>query len=206
MIARLEGEIAEKHASSVVIMADGVGYEVHIPVSTYYEIPDEGGRVSLRIKTVVRDDAIELFGFLTQAEKDAFLLLNSVSKIGPRLALNILSGIGPNELASAVGQKNIARLNGIPGVGKKTAERLVVELKDKVALLAGSGGIPPTLTDRTEDDLDQIGQDVLSALLNLGYSRPEAEKAVGSALKENGSDEGDISSLLKLSLKVLQKT
>lgn len=204
MISILKGPIAEKSASSMVIMAGGVGYEVFIPLSTFYELPDEGEEASLHIKTVVREDAIELFGFLTPLEKQAFLILNSVSKVGPRLALNILSGIGPSELAGAVGRKDVARLNSVPGVGPKTAERLIVELKDKVAPLAAAAG-PEVKPEAEPVKIDDLGQDVVSALINLGYSRQEAEKAVAAAGKELGADSFDLATLLRLSLSKLRK-
>ena len=203
MIARLKGVLADRGAGSIIVMAGGVGYEVFIPLSTFYELPDEGREVELYIKTVVRDDAIELFGFLTSSEKEAFLILTSVSKVGPRLALNVLSGISPAELADAVSSKNVARLSKTPGIGPKTAERLMVELKDKVVRLAASS--TPPKASREEEDLDQIGQDVVSALINLGYSKTEAQKAVARAMADAGDSPGDLSSLLRSSLKKLQK-
>ncbi|MFH1134894.1 MAG: Holliday junction branch migration protein RuvA [Pseudomonadota bacterium] len=203
MIARLKGVLASRGAGSVIVMTGGVGYEVFIPLSTFYELPDEGREVSLHIKTVVRDDALELFGFLTPGEKEAFLLLTSVSKIGPRLALSVLSGISPGELVEAVGTKNVARLSRTPGIGTKTAERLVVELKDKIARLAAAF-IPPKPSPEA-DDLDQMGQDVVSALINLGYSKAEAQKAVTQSLSEADKTDGDLPSLLRSSLKKLQK-
>ena len=148
-------------------MAGGVGYEAHVPLSTFYELPDPGQDVELFIKTVVREDAIELFGFMTRVEKEAFILLNTVSKVGPRLAMNILSGIAPAELVSAVGHKNVARLNSVPGVGAKTAERLVVELKDKISALAALAGTAPSAISEPEP-LDDTGQDVVSRLAEPG--------------------------------------
>ena len=195
--------MAEKGPSRAIIMAGGVGYEVFIPLATFYDLPEEGGEVELHIRTVVRDDAIELFGFKTQAEKEMFLLLNTISKIGPRLALAILSGINPGALAEAVVTKNVGRLNAIPGVGAKTAERIIVELKDKVAHLA-------TLTGSEVDGapgggLDELGRDVVSALLNLGYNRNESEKVVAKSQGEIGDQPPDLATLLRLSLKKLQK-
>jgi Holliday junction DNA helicase RuvA len=204
MIARLQGTLEEKTVSVVVIMAGGVGYEAHIPLSTFYELPDAGQDVELFIKTVVREDAIELFGFMTRVEKEAFILLNTVSKVGPRLAMNILSGIAPAELVSAVGQKNVARLNSVPGVGAKTAERLVVELKDKISALAALAGTAPSDISEPEP-LDDTGRDVVSALLNLGYSRNEAQKAVGRVMARPDAENEDLSALIRLSLKQLRK-
>ena len=204
MIARLRGMLEEKTASVAVMMTGGVGYEVHVPLSTFYELPDPGGNVELFIKTVVKEDAFELFGFLTRAEKEAFILLNTVSKVGPRLALNILSGISPSELVSAVGQKNVARLNSVSGVGAKTAERLVVELKDKIQALAALAGTAPSAMAEPEP-LDDTGQDVVSALLNLGYSRNEAQKAVSRVMAQAEAENADLSALIRLSLKQLRK-
>ncbi|MBW1709975.1 MAG: Holliday junction branch migration protein RuvA [Deltaproteobacteria bacterium] len=202
MIAFLTGELKEKSASSVIIMTGGVGYEVFIPLSTFYALPEEEEGVSLHVQTIVREDSMQLFGFLTLAEKEAFLVLNAVSKIGPKLALNILCGISPGELVQAILNRDVARLNSVPGVGTKTAERLIVELKDKVAQLAASA--PDEALAAAPETTDQIGLDVISALVNLGYRRPEAEKALRAARAETG--EGiDLSGLLRLSLKKLQK-
>jgi holliday junction DNA helicase RuvA len=204
MIARLKGQVATKTAGSAVIMAGGVGYEVFISLPTFYELPDDGETVTLHIRTVVRDDAIELFGFMTAQEKEAFLLLNSVSKIGPRLALSILSGLTPGELIAAVSGKNLARLNAVPGVGAKTAERVILELKDKIAGL--SAMVDPTpLPTPDMPVLDETAQDAVSALVNLGYSRNEAEKAVAAAGDDAGPEPPDISALIRLSLKKLRK-
>ncbi len=202
MIARLTGVLDNKNPGNLIIMTGGVGYDVHIPLSTFYDLPDEGAEVSLFIQTVVREDAFELFGFLTKAEKEAFLLLNTVSKIGPRLSMAIVSGINPAELVEAVRMKNLARLSSIPGVGTKTAERLVVELKDKVAKLSVAQDLP---TQIAQPPMEEVSQDVVSALLNLGYNRNEAVKAVGLARDEAGPDEIELSDLLRLSLKKLRK-
>ncbi len=202
MIAFLKGELKDKTASSVVVMTGGVGYELFIPLSTFYALPEEKKEVSLHVQTVVREDAMHLFGFLTRAEKETFLLLNAVSKIGPRLALNILSGISPAELVRAVRKRDVARLNAIPGVGVKTAERLLVELKDKVSRLAAE--VPEEDFPAAPETVDQTGLDVISALLNLGYRRSEAEKALRLARAEAG-DGADLSDLLRASLKKLQK-
>lgn len=208
MISLLKGELIDKTVSSVVILTGGVGYEVFIPLSTFYDLPVEGAEASLFIKTVVRDDALELFGFLTRAEKAAFILLTSVSRIGPRLALSILSGVSPADLVDAVMSNNAARLSGAPGVGAKTAQRLIVELKDKIAGLAAllpkdrrpDAVVPP------QSLLDDVGQDVVSALQNLGYTKVEAEKAVTSVLNgDTAAEMDDLGGLLRLSLKRLRK-
>lgn len=202
MIAFLEGQLFHKSASSAVVMTGGVGYEVFMPLSSFYDLPDEGAEVQFYIKTIVREDDLQLFGFLTRAEKEAFLLLNSVSKIGPRLALNILSGITPSELVAAISQKNTTRLSSIVGVGQKTAERLILELKDKVAELAAEGA--ELTPDTAPLSLDQVDLDVVSALTNLGYRRQEAEKAVSAARSSMG-EEVELPALLRQSLKRLQK-
>ncbi len=191
-----------KSAESVIIMTEGVGYEVHIPLSTFYALANEGDVVSLHVKTIVRQDSMDLFGFISRSEKEAFLLLNSVSKIGPRLSLNILSGISPAELIQAVSQKNVARLTSIPGVGAKTAERLILELKDKIAQLTSL--MPDDFPMETPFILDETGQDVISALLNLGYRQAEAERALSAAQNEAGQGI-ELSDLLRLSLKKLQR-
>lgn len=203
MISRLKGLLEDKNAGNVVIMANGVGYEVFIPLSTFYDLPEPGAQVTMQVKTVVREDAIELFGFLTQAEKEAFLLLNGVTKVGPRLALNIMSGIGPAELAAAVSNRNLARLTSIPGVGTKTAERLLMELKDKVAKLSALVGPKPSPNPVLP--LEGLSRDVVSALINLGYSRNEAEKAASVALRQSQGQEVDLAGLIRLSLKQLKK-
>jgi len=202
MIARLIGHIRDKSPHSVVVMTGGVGYEVFIPLSTFYDLPDEGEEVSFHIQTVVREDALELFGFLTRVEKEAFLILNSVSRVGPRLALGILSGIKPADLCQAVTANNPARLSGVPGVGAKTAQRLVLELKDKVARLAAL--LPPGETpSEAETPLDDVANDAVSALKNLGYGAAEAERAAGAARRLE--PDADLSALIRLSLKRLQK-
>lgn len=202
MIARLRGTLEEKNASSVVVAAGGVGYEVFIPLSTFYNLPEVGAEVSLYVKTVVREDAFELFGFLSREEKEAFLLLNSVSRVGPRLAQSILSGLTPADLVEAVTGDNPARLSGAPGVGAKTAQRLVMELKDKVAHLAAL--LPDKRPAAVEmEPEDGVSRDVISALQNLGYTKGEAEKAVALARQEDGGD--DLSALLRLSLRHLRK-
>jgi holliday junction DNA helicase RuvA len=187
MIAHLRGTVFEKHPNEVIVEAGGVGYEVQIPISTYTSLPDVGAAVSLRIYTHVREDAFLLFGFTTADEKFVFERLISVSGIGPKLAITVLSGLATDELVGAIRGGDVQKLVRIPGVGKKTAERMVLELKDKMAGVgAGDGtagalvGVGPTLT--------ALETDVLSALLNLGSSRASAEEAVRKA-KERGAEE-----------------
>jgi Holliday junction DNA helicase RuvA len=160
------------------VEVQGVGYEVYIPLSTYYDLGDEGSEVALRVYTHVREDALQLFGFLTDLERQMFERLLSVSGVGPKLAVAVLSGLETRDLVAAIQRADVARLTTIPGVGKKTAERIVLELKDRLAHLAiaPAGPAPPAAPGRLRDDL-------LSALQNLGYHRPQAESAVASVLK-----------------------
>ena len=199
MIATLTGRLAEKHPSRIVIDVNGVGYDVRVPLSTFYELGDPGAEVALRIHTHVREDALALFGFASALELQLFEHLIGVSGIGPRLALTALSGIEPPELVRAVRQGDVARLTGIPGVGKKTAERMVVELRDRLPAAsdddasATTGSAPP----------DDLRGDVLSALLNLGYHRPLAEKAIDGALK--ASDDRALEHVLRRALRELAR-
>jgi Holliday junction DNA helicase RuvA len=194
VIAELRGRILRKAAQEVVVDVGGVGYCVTIPVSTFYQLGEPGDEVTLRTHTHVREDALALFGFLTALEQTLFERLIAVAGVGPRLAVSILSGIEPPDLVGALRSGDVARLTRIPGVGKKTAERLVVELKDKMAKLEGVAATPEAPPAGPQEDL-------LSALLHLGYSRPEAERGVRKAL-EHGGDES-FEDLLRRTLRVL---
>jgi len=195
VIAQLRGRVLRKSPQEVVVDVQGVGYRVAIPVSTFYKLPEEGGETSLRTFTHVREDALQLFGFATETEELLFSRLIDVSGVGPRLACNILSGIEAPELVEALRNGDVARLVRIPGVGKKTAERLALELKDKMpALVAGVEAASAAPGHSLKEDL-------VSALANLGYSRPEAEKGVSRALESQG--EGRFEDLLRRSLRVL---
>jgi len=203
MIAYLSGKLLEKQANTIIIDVGGVGYEVTIPLSTFYELGEIGTDVEMRIHTVVREDAFALFGFKTLREKELFLLLISVSGIGPKSAVTALSGMSADEIIAAIRQNNLARLNSIPGVGKKTAERLVIELRDKIAKLSGlaseemkAEGIPQTSGETVYDD-------ALSALVNLGYQRNSAEKVLKQAMQEG--TEMSVQKLLRKSLQLLAK-
>jgi Holliday junction DNA helicase RuvA len=179
MIAFLRGKILEKHPNQVIVETGGVGYDVLIPVSTFSSLPEAGSEVKLRIHTHVREDALALYGFLTAEEKTIFERLISVSGIGPKLAITVLSGLPTSDLVYAIRTAAVEQLVRIPGVGKKTAERIVLELKDKlegVGQAAGSGQI-----ERPMATLSVVEQDVISALLNLGCNRPTAEGAVRKA-------------------------
>jgi Holliday junction DNA helicase RuvA len=179
MIAFLRGRVLDKQPNRLVLDVNGVGYEVLVPLSTYYEVPDEGGEVALRVHTHVREDALLLFGFLTDLERQLFERLIAVSGIGPRLAIAVLSGLDAREIITAVQRADVARLTGIPGIGRKTAERIVLELKDRLAAFAAAPATGPAPAPSTGE---RLRADLLSALQNLGYHRPQAEKAVDAAL------------------------
>ena len=181
----------------------GVGYELVVPLSTFYDLGDPGSEVSLRAYTYVREDALQLFGFQTEREKRLFLLLIGVSGIGPKLAITALSGMSAEELIHAIRTENLAKLVGVPGVGKKTAERMLVELKDKVAQLS-SPEIEEKLKAGTIINAgDTMRDDLISALLNLGYQKTAAEKAISATLSENSNS--NFESALKQSLRKLAR-
>ncbi|NVJ22898.1 MULTISPECIES: Holliday junction branch migration protein RuvA [Myxococcus] len=201
MIARLRGVVLEKDAESAVIDVQGVGYLVNFSTLALGKLPPEGQAVDVRVRTVVREDAFDLFGFLTRAEEEVFLLLNGVSRVGPRMAMGVLSGMEVPELVAALSRGEVARLAKIHGVGKKTAERLVLELKDKmknVHLEAVSRGTtaPVAQSEGAQSDL-------VSALLNLGYKPPQAEKAAELAITRLGAD-ASFQTLFREALKSLR--
>lgn len=179
MIAHLRGKLIARHPNQVIVETTGVGYDVTISVPTFSELPSLGSEVALHIHTHVREDQIALYGFLRPEEKQLFEKLITVSGIGPKLAITILSGMPADEMTGAIRSNDIARLTKIPGIGRKTAERMVLELRDK---------LPPTGADQVHviPSLSAVQEDVLSALINLGYQRPLAEKALTS-VEKNGS-------------------
>ena len=179
MIAFLRGRVLEKHPNRVIVDVAGVGYDVLVPLSTFYVVGDDGSEVSLRVHTHVREDQIALFGFVTALELSMFERLIAVNGIGPKLALSVLSGIEPRDLVTAIQRADIARLTRIPGVGKKTAERIVVELRDRMpkAVESETTGVVPVATDALRDDL-------LSALANLGYHQQAIDKVLEKVLKD----------------------
>ncbi len=183
MIAALRGIILEKNLTDAVLDVNGVGYRVNFSLLTLTKLPDEGQVAKVRVRTVVREDALDLFGFLSRAEEDMFLLLTSVPHVGPKLAMNVLSGLEVAELAAAIARGEVARLTKIHGVGKKTAERLVLELKDKVKAVgleqrvAGAPSAPPA-----------VKSDLISALVNLGYKPAQAELAAEAATDRAGAE------------------
>ena len=198
MIAHLRGRIAEKHPNRIVVDVGGVGYDVFVPLSTFYGLGEPGSDIALRIHTHVREDVIALYGFRTALEQDLFERLIGVSGIGPKVALGVLSGIEPLELMRAIERADVARLTAIPGVGRKTSERLVVELKDRLPRLAVADAAVGV-----EAPPSAVRDDVLSALVNLGYHRPLAEKAVAAAIKS--VPDGGFERTLKQALRELAK-
>ncbi|HEY1252777.1 MAG TPA: Holliday junction branch migration protein RuvA [Thermoanaerobaculia bacterium] len=193
MIGRLTGRLATKSPDQVLLEVGGVGYLVRIPLSTFYELPEQESPTSLWIHTHVREDALALYGFLTERERELFLLLLGVTGIGPRVALTVLSGIPPVELIDALRKQDVRRLVAIPGVGKKTAERMVLELAEKAASLPGE--------EPAREPTGVAADDVISALVNLGYRKGEAEKTVDAIGREGGPDE--FGEFLRLALKRL---
>lgn len=187
MIAHLRGVLLEKHPNQAVVEAAGVGYDVTISVSTYAALPAPGSEVRLRVHTHVREDAIQLFGFLSASERSLFERLITVSGIGPKLAITALSGLAIDDLVQAIGGGDVQKLVRIPGIGKKTAERIVLELRDKVGVSGGAAGpgapLPAALLSREEED-------VASALVNLGAQRAAAEAAARKANAELGAGAG----------------
>jgi len=200
MIAHLRGRLLSKKPNRVIIEAGGVGYDVLIPVSTFYELGEVETEVSLHVYTYVREEAFLLYGFRTAREKSLFEKLLSVAGVGPKLAVTLLSGLEIEDLVAAIRKGEIARLTSIPGVGRKTAERLIVELREKLATFAAEDTerpAAPTLQPGSAED------DVLSALMNLGYARPAAESALREARAANPS--GDFENWLRGSLRLLAR-
>ncbi len=200
MIAYLSGRLLSKQPNRIILDVAGVGYEINIPLSTFYELGDIGKQIELQIHTHVREDALALFGFKSAKEKLMFEHLTSISGIGPRLGITILSGMMVDELIPAIRQSNVARLTSIPGIGKKTAERLVVELRDKLARLE----IPSTAASSPPGAFSQQQDDLISALINLGYPKPLAERAIQKAISQSGNDQS-FEVLLRNSLQQLSR-
>jgi holliday junction DNA helicase RuvA len=195
MIAHLRGRLLAKHPNQAVVETGGVGYDVTITIPTFSDLPGVGSEVALHIHTHVREDQIALYGFLRPAEKKLFERLITVSGIGPKLAITILSGMPADEMVGAIRGNDIVRLTRIPGIGKKTAERMVLELRDKLAPAGTEIPVAPAMT--------AIEEDVLSALVNLGYQRPAAERALASIAK-NGK-EGTFEAMFRNTLAALAK-
>lgn len=206
MIAHLSGTLLSKQATSVIVDVAGVGYEVNIPLSTFYELEDTGSNVQLRIYTHVKEDALQLYGFKTARERELFINFISVSGIGPKLGIALLSGMSADELIASIKTNNLARLTLIPGVGRKTAERLIVDLREKMTALAAGQSEEETSAKAgavSASPEDNVRSDALSALLNLGYQRSSAEKAIDAALSEGG--EMTVESVLRRGLRKLAR-
>jgi Holliday junction DNA helicase RuvA len=201
MIANISGRLIHKTTESVVIDVGGVGYELFIPLSTFYTLPELNEPATLKVYTHVREDAIQLFGFLTQEERDVFGLLISVSGVGPKLARNILSGIAVGDLVAAIGTADNKKLSSIPGIGGKSAERLILELRDKIKTIVLKG-VPEQ--KEAPGEADPLAVDVVSALENLGYKTAQAEEAVKKARVSLG-DGPSFEAFLKETLKHLSK-
>jgi Holliday junction DNA helicase RuvA len=193
MIAHLRGKLLAKHPNQAIVETGGVGYDVTISVPTFTDLPGNGGDVALHIHTHVREDVIALYGFLRSSEKRLFEKLITVSGIGPKLAITILSGMAADEMVNAIRGNDIARLTRIPGIGKKTAERMVLELRDKLTV-EKAGEVAPVSA------LSAVEEDVVSALVNLGYQRAAAEKALASISKN-----GQFDAMFRQALAVLSK-
>jgi holliday junction DNA helicase RuvA len=197
MIAQIRGELIEKRPGSVIVETQGIGYQVFVSLSTFYDLPETSRGVRLYTYTHVREDLLQLFGFSTFREKEIFQTLLGVSGIGPKLALNILSGIAPAELVASLQAEDVARLTAIPGVGRKTAERLVFDLKEKIGKIAVSGEAPK----EKKGEKDRLAEDVISALVNLGYRKNQAEAVVERIYRQR--PEASLEEILRESLRTL---
>lgn len=199
MIAHLSGTLLAKAPQSLIIENGGIGYEVTVPLSTFYALPEQNGNVSLHIYTHVREDALMLFGFYTPLEKEIFTMLISVSGIGPKLATNILSGIGPEDLLEAMARGDTARMQSIPGIGRKTSERIALELRERAMKLQGT--LEPSVSQVIPSQDKGMLDDAASALVNLGYSAKSARDAVEKA--RSRLETFNLQSLIKEALRVL---
>ncbi len=204
MIARVEGTLRERTPVRVVIDVSGVGYEVHIPLSTFTALPDEGKTVALHTHTVAREDALLLYGFATLYEKEVFQLLLRANRVGPKLAQTILSGIEPGNLVAALRDGEVTALKKVPGVGAKTAERMVVELRDRAEELTRDPRAGGVGVGAGPESNDELREQLLSALVNLGYQKTHAEKVVAGALEEVGEG-ATIESLIRVALRGLAR-
>jgi len=203
MIARIDGTLIEKTPAYIIIEAMGIGYEVIVPLTTFYELPEINQKVVLKIHTHIREDAMTLFGFLTQKEKDVFQLLITVTGIGPKLAINILSGTDFSELVFSIAQGDLGRLVRIPGVGKKTAERIIFDLRDKKII-----GLSNEWGEEVSNELEDarlIKEDALSALVNLGYKQQRINDVLDQVLRDTEVESVSLDVILKRSLKILAK-
>jgi len=197
MIAQIRGQLIEKRPGVAIVETQGIGYQVFVSLSTFYDLPEATQGVRLHTYTHVREDLLQLFGFSTFLEKEIFQILIGVSGIGPKLALNILSGIAPAELIASLQSEDVARLTQIPGVGRKTAERLVFDLKEKIGKIAGRGETPK----EEKGKKGQVVDDVVSALVNLGYRKNQAESVVEQVWRQR--PDASLEEILKESLRAL---
>ncbi len=202
MIALLRGSLVEKNPSRLIVDVGGVGYDVQVPLSTFYVVGDPPAAVTLRVHTHVREDVIALYGFATTLEQSLFERLIAISGIGPKLALAVLSGIEPADLIKAIRLQDVARLTAIPGIGKKTAERIGLEMKDRLP-----AAVPSTGQDAAAGVTpgEQLRDDLLSALMNLGYQRPVAERAIEQTVKDTAAD-APFEQALRSVLRALMRT
>jgi len=207
MIAHLSGTLLSKQATSVIVDVGGVGYELAIPLSTFYDVGEIGEAVQLRVYTHVREDALQLYGFKTARERELFLQLISVNGVGPALAIKLLSGMNADEMIASIRTNNLVRLVAIPGVGRKTAERLVVDLRDKIAALSSPAleeeFAAKAAVEGAPTTTEAMRNDAMSALANLGYQKAAVEKAVKTAVDEGG--ELSVEVILRRSLRSLAK-
>ncbi len=200
MIATISGKLAVREPGRVIIETAGVGYEIAIPLSTYYRLPPAGSPVALEVRQVIREDSWQLYGFMSTGEKRAFELLMQVQHVGPKLALGILSNLSPDDLVAAIGREDVARLDAVPGIGTRVAERIVRELRDKAAelkLIAPAAAMPVAAAGGVVDD-------AVSALVNLGYKPAEAKRAVDSIMPaDDGAQEIGLENVIRKALAVL---
>ncbi len=197
MIAQIRGVVLQKHPGSVIIETGGIGYQLHISLSTFYELREVGETMLLHAHTHVREDALQLFGFSTPLERELFQILIGVSGIGPKLAMNILSGISPPELLRSLEERDVDRLLSVPGIGRKTAERMLLDLQEKARKIKSHWVFP----EKEKPAIGGMADDVISALVNLGYKKNQAEKAVQSTVQKNPG--ASVEEVLKESLKAL---
>jgi holliday junction DNA helicase RuvA len=200
MIATLNGKLQVREPGRVIIETAGVGYEVAIPLSTYYRLPAAGSPVMLEVRQVIREDSWQLYGFSSTAEKRAFDLLMQVQHVGPKLALGVLSNLSPDELVAAIGREDVARLDAVPGIGTRVAERIVRELRDKAADLKL---IAPVAAVSAGSAGGGLVDDAASALINLGYKPAEARRAVDSVVPADGAEEMGLENVIRKALAVL---
>jgi Holliday junction DNA helicase RuvA len=204
MIAHLEGVLREKSPTRAVVMVGGVGYELHVSLATFGALPDEGKPVSLRVHTHVREDAIQLFGFHTDLERALFEQLIRTSGVGPKLAQAVLSGMAPRDLVAALAREDVAALRAIPGIGVKTAQRLLVDLRDRVGELAAAAAVEPGAGPSQVSTPDPF-EEVVSALVNLGSTRSRAEKVAREVADELGGADTQLETWVRAALRRLSR-